>query len=25
VLVLGLVPGPLMSACLTAITHTLSF
>jgi NADH-quinone oxidoreductase subunit N len=23
VLVLGLVPGPLMSACLTAITHTL--
>jgi NADH-quinone oxidoreductase subunit N len=24
VLVLGIVPGPLMSACLTAITHTLS-
>jgi NADH-quinone oxidoreductase subunit N len=24
VLVLGLVPGPLMSACLNAITHTLS-
>ncbi|CAH2807221.1 MAG: NADH-ubiquinone oxidoreductase chain N (EC [uncultured Caballeronia sp.] len=24
VLVLGLVPGPLMSACLTAILHTLS-
>ncbi|WP_118182042.1 NADH-quinone oxidoreductase subunit NuoN [Paraburkholderia phosphatilytica] len=24
ILVLGIVPGPLMSACLTAITHTLS-
>ncbi|WP_255580942.1 NADH-quinone oxidoreductase subunit NuoN [Caballeronia sp. dw_276] len=25
VLVLGIVPGPLMNACLTAITHTLPF